>query len=254
MKKFGYIVLAISIMALNSVTASGPVNENSMKPSVFSNELIFAVPNENWEIILLFNEKEFRLFKAMVAIEQHGFLSSPRSFKAFSFDHSGVEWKSQGVSLTAQYLYENSIPTNLEKVKNQSLRLGYQNQAPTVEDRSHHVYGVFLSVFNKDAPFSLGESIGGGFADRGGSRSYSYEELIKLPDWKEHFMRSGCSWAVELVESDRELPEILAMLVEGAKKTNGMPDKSFRVTEKPAQLSIGSLRALNHEKAALPDG
>lgn len=46
----------------------------------------------------------------------------------------------------------------------------------------------------------LAESIGGGHAERGGAITLSLAELLQYKDWKTHMEKSGCTWAIEVIE------------------------------------------------------
>ena len=164
-----------------------------------SPKLIRAVPNENWELILLFEADDWRLFKASTAREQYGWpgLGSPVFFKQFTFTAAGLQW-SGNKTLPSSYLHAHSTALPFAQRKHQTLRLSYKNQAPTAEDPKHDVFGVYLQPFGPQ-PFQLGESIGGGMADRGGGQGYSLAELLAFPGWQQHFTLSGAGWAIPYV-------------------------------------------------------
>lgn len=164
-------------------------------------QLVRVVPNENWELVLEFGDSEFRLFKAAIAREEKRWpqLAYPDKFKNLTYTGDAVRWAA-GEELDASYLYKNSQPLPREKLEQQVLRLSYKNQAPTPVHPTHHVYGVYLLPFRPKL-FEVGESIAGGHAEMGGSRSLSLEELLRWPEWKEHFDLSGGAWAVPLIES-----------------------------------------------------
>ncbi len=198
----------------------------------FQYKILIAIPNENWEIILKFDSGEYRKFSASTARKDFGylFLASPPKFKAFSFCEDRITWD-EGGEVQAHYLYDNSIPVTIEDLSFQSLRISYKNQAPTEKHSEHHVYGVSIRPFHTSKPFSLGESIGGGIGDIGGSHNYSLSELLALDNWKWYFEMSGCAWAVEVIEKSQPLSALLNELVETTKHTNGMPNKLLKRTK-----------------------
>lgn len=172
-----------------------------------------VVPNEQWQLVLEFANNEHRLFDASIARIEKGWaeLAYPNKLKNLTFDERGVSWPG-GRALNTQYLYSKSKPINLEGLANQVLRLGYKNQAPTSVHPSHHVYCVYLYPFRKQ-PFEVGESIGGGHCEMGGSSSYTLSELLAWPEWKRYFELSGCAWAIPLVEEASEQEVLLRTLV-----------------------------------------
>ena len=95
--------------------------------------------------------------------------------KRFTLKSEGICWDGIG-NVDVEFLYGRSIPIDPENLGRQTLRLGYKNQAPTSEDKLHHIYGVYLARFGKQ-PFKLDQSIGGGMAERGGRRDFSLDEL-----------------------------------------------------------------------------
>ena len=172
-----------------------------------------VIPNETWQLALEFDGQEIRLFDASIARAEKDWpeLAYPHKFKHLTFDAHQVSWPG-GRVLDAGYLYEKSKPIEGGALQRQVLRLGYQNQAPTPQHASHHVYGVWLCPF-RDRPFELGESIGGGHADTGGSAGFNLAGLRALPDWQHHFALSDCAWAVPLVEAATDERALLNTLV-----------------------------------------
>ncbi|HBO6968103.1 hypothetical protein [Pseudomonas asiatica] len=170
-----------------------------------------VVPNENWQLIIEFEGEGHRLFPASIAREEKGFqfLAYPDKLKNLTFSPEAICWGERG-SLGAGYLFQKSTPVSDEALKNQLLRVSYMNQAPTPTHSTHHVYGVYIFPFNVGEPFSLGESIGGGHGEMGGSRGFSLEGLLSYPEWKMHFELSGCAWAIGVVES--YAPDVSAVL------------------------------------------
>ena len=183
------------------------------------------IPNEQFQAILEFSNGERRILDLAVLRTEKGWaqLAYPQHIKNFVLSEDSVFW-AEGGKIEASYLYEKSKPIHEDALENQTIRLSYKNQAPTSEDKFHHVYGVFLAPFSTK-PFRIDESIGGGHAERGGGHSLSISELVAWPEWRQHFMFSGCSWAVPLIESLARQPEqLLNLLVSESCKRNGLPE------------------------------
>ena len=172
-----------------------------------------VIPNETWQLALEFEGQEIRLFDASIARTEKDWpeLAYPHKLKNLTFDARQVCWPG-GRILDAAYLYEKSKPIEGWALQRQVLRLGYKNQAPTSRRVSHHVYGVWLCPFRERA-FELGESIGGGHADTGGSSGFSLAGLRASQDWQHHFDLSDCAWAVPMVEVASEQATLLNALV-----------------------------------------
>ncbi|PQP00810.1 hypothetical protein C5614_04410 [Massilia phosphatilytica] len=182
-----------------------------------------AVPNERWDLVLQFDEQEYRLFPVSILYWERDWkkLAYPQHMKRFMLTSDAICWDDIG-TVDAAFLYDRSIPIEPEKLDWEVLRLGYKNQAPTPEDKHHHVYGVFLARFGRQ-PFKLDESIGGGMAERGRGHDYSLHELLLAPEWKQHFVLSGCSWAIPIIESHVDEPErTMDLLVHEACLRNGV--------------------------------
>ncbi|CAJ0809969.1 hypothetical protein [Ralstonia flaminis] len=172
-----------------------------------------VIPNETWQLALEFEGQEIRLFDASIARAEKDWpeFAYPHKLKNLTFDAQQVSWPG-GRVLDAAYLYEKSKPIEGWALQRQVLRLGYKNQAPTSQHSSHHVYGVWLCPFRERA-FELGESIGGGHADTGGSSGFSLAELQGSRGWQHHFDLSDCAWAVPLVETASDQAMLLNVLI-----------------------------------------
>jgi hypothetical protein len=172
-----------------------------------------VIPNETWGLVIEFDQGEHRLFNSRIAREEMGWsqLAYPNKLKNLTFTDSHVRWPT-GEELTAGYLYRKSEPLSQAELERQVLRLSYKNQAPTAIHPTHHVYGVYLFPFSTRL-FDVGESIAGGHAELGGSRSMTLEELLAWQDWKLHFTLSGGDWAMPLIELNAECSETLSDLL-----------------------------------------
>jgi hypothetical protein len=184
-----------------------------------------AIPNEQGQLILRFGATDYRLFALAQLSQQAGWeqLAYPQHGKRFSFDAQRLTWPAAG-EVEASYLYAHSQPLSTAQLEQQTLRLGYQNQAPSAQDARHHIYYVYLAPFSAQ-PFQLGESIGGGMAERGGSCALNLAQLHVWPDWQAHFALAGCGWAVPLIAAPQaEAASLLKALIEGACLRNGLPE------------------------------
>jgi hypothetical protein len=186
-----------------------------------------VVPDEQWQLAIEFwtgefRASEFRLFRADKAHRPEGFdaLAYPTVFKMLTYDAAAVRWTGIG-AIDAATLYLKSAPMSEDQLRRHVLRVGYHNRAPTTEDPAHHVYGVYLTPFDP-APFCLGESIGGGHAERGGSQSYGLAELRARPDWQGFFELSGCDWAIPIVQDGGDIDVILDRLIRAICARGGM--------------------------------
>lgn len=176
-------------------------------------KLLRVVPNEQWQLVLEFASQGFRLFDASIARVDKGWseFAYPNKLKNLTFTEREVLWP-LGRSLSARYLLSKSKPLTAAALENQVLRLGYKNQAPTPTHPTHHVYGIHLYPFRRE-PFEIGESIGGGHAEMGGSQSYDLSALLASTDWKTQFELSGCSWAIPLVQQSANESALLVTLI-----------------------------------------
>lgn len=186
-----------------------------------------AVPNERWQLILEFDDGAFRLFEMRSVREEKGWaqLAYPQHAKRFTLAPDAISWPAGG-TVDIGYLLRHSVSVAPAALEHEYLRLCYKNQAPTPEDAHHHVYEVEIGRFSSK-PFRLGESIGGGHAERGGSKTCTLAELLDWPGWREHFELAGCGWAIALVEPLGLDPQLLAntldLMVLEACRTNGLP-------------------------------
>jgi len=163
-------------------------------------KLFRVVPNEKWQLILDFGPDGTRLFDAAIARKELGWsqFAYPNNFKNLTYTDDSVRWGG-GETLTSTWLHARSQPVPATGLEHEVLRLGYKNQAPTPQHRSHHVYGVYLAAFSTH-PFRVGQSIGGGQAETGGWLELSLTSLLEWTEWKRHFELSDCGWAIGLIE------------------------------------------------------
>jgi hypothetical protein len=189
--------------------------------------LLRAVPNENFEFVLEFAGGDYRLFKANTLWRERGWpqLAYPQHLKRFALTPNAIAWP-EGGRIDAGTLHAESTPVDGPRLQHHLLRLSYKNQAPTSEDASHHVYGVYLAPFAAEC-FSIGESIGGGHGERGGGRAYTLPELLAWPGWRRHFELAGCRWAIAVVESLAAAPDqLMDTLVAEACRRNGTAEEA----------------------------
>jgi hypothetical protein len=189
-----------------------------------NHRIVRAIPNEKWQLILEFPGAEYRLFELSELIKGKGWkkLASPQYAKLFTASPDGVVWPDAG-RVDAEDLYKMSVPVGSRILEYQTLRVSAKNQAPTSEDKYHHVFGVYLAPFSSK-PFRIGESIGGGHAERGGWHDLTLSELLARPAWKKHFQLAGCMWAISIIESMESDPErLIESLVCESSERNGLP-------------------------------
>jgi hypothetical protein len=175
--------------------------------------LVRVVPTDRGHLVLEFANDGFRVFDALLAYRMLGWQEFAYSHrvKQLAYDAHVVTWP-QGRRLDAAFLLAHSRPIDAAALARQTLRLGLKNRAPTAMHASHHEYGVHLFPFGP-RPFSVGESIGGGHAEMGGSQSLDLVQLRAWPDWKTHFELAGCACAISVIESGASEREVLDGLI-----------------------------------------
>jgi hypothetical protein len=174
--------------------------------------LIRVVPNERWQLVLEFEDVGLRLFRADQLYVRWPHFAYPNVLKHFRFTAEAIWWAS-GESLSAQELLDRSEAIERSELEFEYLSLGMNNQAPTAAHTSHHVFYVSLAPFSHQ-PFVLGESIGGGHMELGGSFSFSLAELRAHSGWQDHLRRAGCDWPLVLLEKfEGEQPVLVDALV-----------------------------------------
>ena len=160
-------------------------------------------PTDDWKIIMELNDNSFRLLNYQDLGDDFSFCAYPNQLKAFSFSENEILWKN-GKTINVTKAFNTSTPVDINEVVHSSITVGMKNQAPTDQDNNHHVYYVSLYPLKTDKPIIIGESIGGGHAERGGCRPCSISELLDISNWKSHFEFSGCDWAIEIIERNAE--------------------------------------------------
>lgn len=172
-----------------------------------------VVPDEQWRLAIEFADDGFRLFRAERVYRQGPFsaLARPDVFKALTYDEAAVRWAGIG-ALDAAFLHRESSPMTRAELDHHLLRVGYCNRAPTAQHPTHHVYGVYLCPF-ASRPFSVGESIGGGHGEMGGSQSFNLVGLRAWPEWQAQFELAGCGWAIPIVRDETDAAVVIDRLV-----------------------------------------
>ena len=173
-----------------------------------------VTPTEQWELIIELSNSKYLIIKTESMYDKgYDFLAYPNQLKAFTYDDKKITWKN-GKSISINEIKEFAKTTSLDEIKNKNLRINYKNQAPTKQHKSHHVYGVYLYPFKRQ--INIGESIGGGHAERGGSVTLSITELLNHKDWENHFLKSDCEWAIRIIKSSKNSEEkIFDELIKG---------------------------------------
>ena len=109
-------------------------------------------------------------------------------------------WDGEAI-LSAIELWNMSDVVLREDIQDKWLTLGRKNHAPTEEDPKNHTYYLSIKPFNTDQWIISGLSIGGGFAERGGTRPFSRNELDDFDKWEHYCILSGCSWIIPLIKN-----------------------------------------------------
>jgi hypothetical protein len=178
-------------------------------------KLLKATPIDFYDIILEFSDGSFRKFSpAEVKLNgaRGGFLVQPNTIKAFRFSPDELIWYN-GIRLDCDFIFDYSTTISPQELLHTSLMLGFRNNAPTLQDSSHHEYRAQINPYNREKPITLCESIGGGHAERGGCTSNTLAEILKM-DWQDHFRKSDCEWAIEIVKSEKNnIPELIDKLI-----------------------------------------
>lgn len=179
-----------------------------------------VMPVDFYELIVQFDDLTYRCFAPGTSklYDHFPFMAYPDKLRSFVFDTDCITWRN-GISLDKTFIYQNSEQATLTGLKYQSLTVGFKNQAPTPEHQSHHEYRFSIRPFDTVQPFVLEESIGGGHAEMGGSVALSLEALLSQQDWKDHLVKSGCEWTIEMItqhHGDQE--NLINMLVAGVCK------------------------------------
>jgi hypothetical protein len=164
-------------------------------------QLRAVFPSDFSDLLLLFSDGSPRVLSYSPG--ELSFMAFPVEGRALRYSAEGIHWRN-GQHYTAQQLYDRS-----EKVASRAgarwFLLGSKNNAPTETDQHHHVYYVHLHPLNPEQPFMLCESIGGGHGESGGCTGLSIADLFTWPhDWKTHFRKADCAWAIGCVEEYRE--------------------------------------------------
>lgn len=160
-------------------------------------------PIDFFELIIAFSNGEVKVFspQKLDLNDQYDFLAYPNKLRAFTFTPGTIIWFN-GLSFESDFIYDNSDEIAMGLLAKKSLTIGSANQAPTKQHASHHVYSFSIFPFKLEKQFVLGESIGGGHAEMGGSVFYSLNELIESPDYATHLKLANCSWVVEMLTAN----------------------------------------------------
>lgn len=178
-----------------------------------------VVPTDEYNLIVRFEGGGLRRFPNTVLRDTDiWFLAFPMKLRSYIELEDGLQWKSCNkqlswkgknvwdgeVMLSSSDLVKMSDSISQADVQSSLLTIGMNDQAPTEQDARHHVYFVAIRPFESDKWLVFGESIGGGFAERGGSISLSSEELSQFEGWESHCVLAGCDWLVPILKSKDE--------------------------------------------------
>ncbi|MGF6229594.1 hypothetical protein QFZ27_003549 [Inquilinus ginsengisoli] len=181
-----------------------------------------VVPDEQWRLAIEFAGESLRLFRVERVYRQGPFsaLGRPAVLKALTYDARAVRWAGIG-ELDAAFLHRESHPMTEAEQNGHALLVGDRNRAPTPQHPTHNVYAVHLYPFTAQ-PFALGESIGGGFGEMGGSRFFDLAALPARPEWEAHFELAGCGWAIPFVRDENDTAAVVDRLVRAVCARGGM--------------------------------
>lgn len=183
-----------------------------------SERITQVIPADRHGLLVEFAEAGLRVFQPRRYFQQqppeaqYNFLVLPPKFRHLTWNAHQVHWPAvtdrelcwdghnvwpYELTLSAEQLLELSEPFSETELPFVSYPLAMQNRAPTDQDARHHVFFVGLKPFCPQ-PFCVGESIGGGHGERGGSNAFTFDELMDWA-WKPHFELSGCGWAIDVI-------------------------------------------------------
>lgn len=164
-----------------------------------------VTPVDFYELIVQFDDLTYRCFSPGKSklYDQFPFMAYPNKLRSLIFDPDRITWNN-GASLHKTFIYQNSEQTAISSLKYRNMTIAFKNQAPTSEHQSHHEYRFSVRPFDTAQPFIVEASIGGGHTEMGGAIALSLNGLLDLPEWKDHLIKSGCDWAIELIAHHRE--------------------------------------------------
>lgn len=193
-----------------------------------------VIPADRYGLLVEFESAGLRVFQPRHYFQQqepegqYDFLALPPKFRHLIWDAHQVHWPAVTdreqiwgghniwpfeLTLSADQLYELSEPFPDAQLKFVAYPVSMKNRAPTDQDARHHVFFVSLKPFSSQ-PFVIGESIGGGHGERGGSFVCSLAELYVRKNWRQHFEYSGCGWVVDLIENAVAMGTVQADLIQ----------------------------------------
>ena len=182
-----------------------------------------VTPIDSYTLILELNNSEFRVFapEKVRLYDKYPFLAHPNKLIAYTFTTDAITWFNN-VSFDINFLYKYSKQIDFDTLIYKTLKVAFKNQPSTEEYNGYHVCEVFIRPFNMDKPFILSEAIGGGHDERGDFSKLSIVELLEYQDWKTHFEKSDCDWAIELIlQFQHDIQKLLDLiLIEICKRSN----------------------------------
>lgn len=161
-----------------------------------------VLPIDYYELVIetdknekfLFNPNELGLYS------EHKFLAYPDRLRNFEIAENSIKWK-DGFELQMNKIRKTCKYLSRVEAMKKMITLSSENNAPTEKHPNHHVFSIHLKPYNSEQLICLSESIGGGHAEMGGGFYYSLETLRVTNNWKGHFKKSNCNWAIEIIES-----------------------------------------------------
>lgn len=122
-------------------------------------------------------------------------------------ERNGKNIWSGEASLLASQLWDMSDALSQRDLAFKGLSLGMKNQAPTEQHLKHHVYFLYIAPFKTEEWLIFGESIGGGFGERGGALPLSRNALDEFENWENHCLLAGCDWIIPILKKINETDE-----------------------------------------------
>jgi hypothetical protein len=80
------------------------------------------------------------------------------------------------------------------------IQIAHRNRAPSKDDARHDEYAFDLDIDDALQPLFFTQSIGGGFAERGGSYRLGVHELTAVDGWRRYLEMAGCGWVIGVLE------------------------------------------------------
>lgn len=194
-----------------------------------------VAPIDHFNLIIKFEDGKLRKFpNVALRNTEIWFLAFPMKLRSYIEIADGLKWQpcdkqlnwngknvwDGEATLSSSDLFRMSDSISHADAQSALLTIGMKNRAPTEQDKRHHEYFVAIRPFEFDKWLVFGESIGGGFAERGGSTALSSEELSQRENWENHCALAGCDWIVPILKSqDKKHDNLVDVIISQDKQT-----------------------------------